>query len=62
MRWLLALLVALTPVHAFMSGPAPRRTSATRRPLTRECSFALLVWKRNRPRRWTRDETDAVDP
>ena len=32
MRCILALLVALTPVHAFMSGPAPRRTSATRRP------------------------------
>lgn len=30
MRCLLALLVALTPVHAFMSGRAPRRTSAVR--------------------------------
>ena len=59
MRWLLALLVALTPVHAFMSGPAPRRTSATRRPtLALRCSYGnatkltpSLEARRNRRRR-----------
>ena len=63
MRCILALLVALTPVHAFMSGPAPRRTSATRRPNDREispsrCSYGnatkptpSLDARRNRRRR-----------